>query len=88
MDQLTESRLSNIRLATRCGACTRSGAPCRCPAIRGRARCRIHGGLSPGAPRGSANGNYRDGSYTLEAEEERRWLRELRSLCAKLGGDE
>src|SRR5450631_957140 len=26
-------------------------------------RCRIHGGLSPGAPRGKGNGQYRHGRY-------------------------
>jgi hypothetical protein len=37
----------------------------------------LHGGLSPGAPRGSRNGNYTDGAWTAEAIEERRWLRSL-----------
>ncbi|WP_433994761.1 HGGxSTG domain-containing protein [Bradyrhizobium canariense] len=32
--------------------------PCQCPTIRGRGRCRLHGGRSPGAPSGSGNGNY------------------------------
>ena len=27
----------------RCGAKTRSGAPCRAPAVRGKNRCRMHG---------------------------------------------
>ena len=36
--------------APRCGArCRRNGgAPCRGPAIRGKARCRMHGGRSTG----------------------------------------
>jgi hypothetical protein len=33
-----------------CKAKTRSGSTCGRPPIRGRARCRLHGGLSPGAP--------------------------------------
>src|SRR5438034_239132 len=33
--------------------------------------------LSPGAPRGSRNGNYTNGEWTAEAIEERRWLRSL-----------
>ncbi len=37
-------------------------------------RCRMHGGLSPGAPRGEANGNYRTGRFTREAIRERRQL--------------
>jgi hypothetical protein len=40
-------------------------------------KCRIHGGLSPGAPRGKANGNYRDGYWTREAVEERKFIRSL-----------
>lgn len=35
--------------APRCGAKTRQGKPCRSPAIRGKRRCRIHGGASTGA---------------------------------------
>lgn len=31
-----------------CGARTRRGAPCQAPLVRGRARCRRHGGLSTG----------------------------------------
>ena len=34
--------------APRCGAKTRRGAACQCPSIRGRRRCRLHGGLSTG----------------------------------------
>src|SRR4051794_2744185 len=34
-----------------------------------RKRCRLHGGLSPGAPRGSRNGNYRRWDWTAEAIE-------------------
>ena len=49
---------------------------CRCPAMQ-NGKCRIHGGLSPGAPRGAANGNYRDGYWTREAVEERKFLRSL-----------
>jgi hypothetical protein len=33
-------QLANIRAAPRCGAKTRAGTPCQCPAIRGRLRCR------------------------------------------------
>ena len=36
----------------RCGARTRSGAPCRAPAVAGKKRCRMHGGAKgSGAPR-------------------------------------
>lgn len=77
MDQKVEARLRNLRHAPRCGARTRAGAPCQRPAMRGRKRCRLHGGLSPGAPRGPQNGNFKDGSWTTAAREEHRWLRSL-----------
>jgi hypothetical protein len=77
MDQNIERRLQNLRRAPRCGARTRSGTPCQRPALRGRRRCRLHGGLSPGAPRGAKNGNFRNGYWTAQAIEERGWLRSL-----------
>jgi hypothetical protein len=45
--------------------------------MRGRGRCRLHGALSPGAPRGVNNGNFKNGDWTAEAIEERKWLRSL-----------
>jgi hypothetical protein len=35
------------------------------PALRGHTRCRLHGALSPGAPRGHKNGNFRNGICDL-----------------------
>ena len=77
MDQEIARRLNNLRSAPRCCARTRAGGSCLCPAIRGRRRCRIHGGLSPGGPHGTRNGNYTSGEWTREALEEREWLRSL-----------
>jgi hypothetical protein len=37
----------------------------------------MHGGSSPGAPKGKANGNYRHGGFTCEAIAERRFLADL-----------
>src|SRR5262245_4154687 len=34
--------------APRCGAKNRQGMPCHAPAMRGKARCRLHGGRSTG----------------------------------------
>ena len=61
----------------RCGARTWRGTSCQAPAIRGRRRCRLHGGLSPGAPRGERHGMFRHGLRTIEAIEARRALRAL-----------
>jgi hypothetical protein len=46
---------SILATAPRCGARTRSGAPCRSPAIHGHQRCRMHGGKGSGAARGNRN---------------------------------
>jgi hypothetical protein len=72
MDEDFATRVSN-----RCGAMTRAGAACQRRPVAGRKRCRLHGGLSPGAPRGSKNGNFTNGHWTAEAIAERKWLRSL-----------
>lgn len=45
----------------RCGAKKRNGEPCPSWPVRGSSRCRMHGGTSPGAPKGSAR-NYKHGA--------------------------
>jgi uncharacterized protein YjcR len=68
----------------RCGAKTRSGKPCRSPAVAGKKRCRMHGGApGSGAPKGNKNA-LRHGMYTREAIEERRALRQLMRESKKL----
>ncbi len=56
----------------RCGAKTRSGKPCEAPAVKGKLRCRMHGGNSPGAPKGNKNafkhGLYSTDNVTLRSE--------------------
>ncbi|HXB78760.1 MAG TPA: HGGxSTG domain-containing protein [Bradyrhizobium sp.] len=78
----TTSKPHPLQLAKRCGAKTRSGKPCQSPVVRGRNRCRMHGGAhGSGAPPGERNGNYRHGLYTAEAVAERKavraWLRSM-----------
>lgn len=69
----TTSMLSSLR----CGAKTRSGKPCRSPAVRGKRRCRMHGGAEgSGAPKGNQNA-LKHGLYTREAIEERSALKML-----------
>ena len=48
---------------TICGAKTRSGKPCQNRPINGKKRCRLHGGLSPGAPKGNKN-SLKHGMYS------------------------
>jgi hypothetical protein len=60
--------------AGRCGAKTRKGTPCEAPAIRGKTRCRMHGGKSPGRPQ--IHGRYAKANI----EKRRSWRRLLREL--------
>jgi uncharacterized protein YjcR len=68
----------------RCGARTRSGEACRSPAVRGKQRCRMHGGAAgSGAP--SANQNARKhGLFTREAVTERRQIQALLGEARRL----
>ncbi|MGC1180491.1 MAG: HGGxSTG domain-containing protein [Methyloceanibacter sp.] len=72
-----------MHLSRRCRARTRSGSPCQSPAMP-NGRCRMHGGLSTGAPRGNRNA-LKGGRYTAEAITRRRelasLLRAMRSLA-------
>ena len=68
----------------RCGAKTRSGRACRSPAVRGKKRCRMHGG-APGSGAPTANQNARKhGLFTRDAIAERRQIRVLLSEARKL----
>src|SRR6476620_7715502 len=85
-----ERRLANLAKALRCGARTRTGSPCRQAAVRGRRRCRMHGGAKgSGGPPGSRNGNFKHGFWTTESKRVRREtvskVRELRRLLRRLG---
>ena len=62
-----ERRLSNLAKAPRCGAKSRSGHPCWQAAVKGRSRCRMHGGAKgSGGPFGKRNGNFKHGLWTRE----------------------
>jgi glucans biosynthesis protein len=80
-------RLSNMAKALRCGAKTRAGHPCRQAAVKGKIRCRMHGGAKgSGGPRGKRNGNFKYGLYTREVKtlrsEMQAILREIREVRA------
>jgi len=67
----------------RCEARTRSGGLCQAPAMP-NGRCRMHGGASPGAPKGNRNA-WKHGYWSAEAIAWRRQvaglLREMRALA-------
>jgi uncharacterized protein YjcR len=61
----------------RCGAKVRSGGSCRSPAVRGKKRCRMHGGArNSGAPRGNRNAR-KHGLFTTDAIVERKRIQNL-----------
>jgi uncharacterized protein YjcR len=64
-----------MHLTPRCGARTRSGSPCQSPAMP-NGRCRMHGGGSPGAPKGNQNA-LKHGYYSVQSIAERRELSAL-----------
>jgi len=66
-----------LAAAPRCGARTRSGAPCRAPAIKGKHRCRMHGGKGSGAPRGNRHA-WKHGWYSGRVRAIVRYLRATR----------
>ncbi|TFV79769.1 hypothetical protein E4K64_03765 [Bradyrhizobium frederickii] len=71
----------------RCGASTRGGLACRAPAVRGKLRCRMHGGApGSGAPWGNRNAR-KHGAFTRERIAERRAIRELLDEAGKLLGE-
>ena len=66
-----------MHLSPRCGARTRSQTQCQSPAMP-NGRCRMHGGKSPGAPRGNRNA-WKHGHYSTEAIALRKYIRQLLS---------
>lgn len=61
----------------RCGAKTKrnNGAPCRSPAVRGKTRCRIHGGAKgSGGQLGNANA-FKHGLTSGSAKELKKMIR-------------
>ncbi len=73
-------QLLSMHQSPRCGARTRRGSPCRSPAVKGRRRCRMHGG-APGSGAQPGNRNaLKHGRYTRELIEFRRTYA---SCCAR-----
>lgn len=61
----------------RCGAKTRKGTACKSPAVKGKARCRMHGGAKgSGAPKGNTNA-LKHGRYTADELAFRKHLNSL-----------
>ena len=79
-----------LKVKIYCGAKTRSGDPCCKAPLRGKSRCRLHGGLSTGPKteegrRKIAAANYRHGKYVnwrAKREREKYYFRRIREIVA------
>ena len=73
-----QARKADPLLASpRCGAKIRSGGACRAHAVRGKKRCRMHGGApGSGAQRGNRNAR-KHGLFTRDAIAERKRIQDL-----------
>jgi glucans biosynthesis protein len=79
---------SHMKKAPRCRARIRNGKLCQSPVVKGKSRCRIHGGApGSGAPIGNRNA-LKHGRYSAEAIAARREIRALlrksRELAAQV----
>lgn len=69
----------------RCGARTRNSTPCKAPAVKGKKRCRMHGGNSPGAPKGNKYAwkhGRRSAEYTERHKRSNEVVRAVRELLS------
>ena len=77
-------QLQMAQAAPRCGARTRGGRSCLCPAMP-NGRCRLHGGASPGAPRGERHGMWKHGLRSIAMIERRRQMTaEMRRIRSEM----
>ncbi len=75
--KMTVNPMQRAHEAPRCGAKTRRGTSCQSPMVRGRKRCRMHGGAyGSGAPKGNRNA-WKHGFRSKEYLEEKRRGREI-----------
>src|SRR4051794_41247092 len=83
----TRPGIEVLNRTPRCGARTRGGGRCRQAAVRGKRRCRMHGGAKgSGAPEGERNGRWRHGQRSGAVLAERTMERLLLRLAkAELG---
>jgi len=59
----------------KCSARTRTGTPCKSPAMK-NGRCHLHGGKSTGPPKGNQNA-LKHGFYTRDAIAGRKYVKKL-----------
>ena len=81
----SDADIARMHASPRCGAKarTRGHAPCRNPAMKGKRRCRMHGGKNPGAPFGNQYA-LKHGRYRQAVLRERREIREFIRWCDRV----
>ena len=76
--------VARMLASPRCGARTRSGAPCRAPAVAGKARCRKHGAAAgSGGQAGNRNAR-KDGFYSAAEKARRRRIMDFVRECNRV----
>ena len=92
MNIVNREKLAQAGMATRfgpdwpgrrCGAKTRSGGTCQNPAIKGRSRCKLHGGRSTGprTPEGKARAA---AAHTKHGRRSKAHVEKVRAINAEL----
>jgi hypothetical protein len=74
----TENNTYAFNKAPRCGARTKrnNGSPCRAPAVRGKQRCRIHGGSKGGGGQKNNENALKHGCSTTAIKALKKEIRE------------
>jgi hypothetical protein len=73
-----------LLMSPRCGAKTRSGGSCRSAAVRGKSRCRMHGGAKGSGGQKENQNARRHGLFTRDAIADRKQIRDLLAETRKL----
>ncbi len=84
--------IENFQNIPRCGAKTRSGKPCKSPCVKGKRRCRMHGGaIGSGAPKGNKNAwkhGRRSAAAIAQRKETSHIIRQMREIIKRRQSDE
>ena len=80
--QMEPKALAN---SPRCLARTRLGTECQSPAVKGRKRCRMHGGTNRGAPKGNKNA-HKHGGRSADTMAALRYLKDIARLTRDFDG--
>ena len=84
MNPQSNNEPKQFAAAPRCQARTRSGKSCRSAAVNGKRVCRMHGGMSPGAPKGEAHGRWKNGGWSVESRRLRADAQRLLSMIEEM----